>query len=42
VRFGIRPLTAKLLVARRPLSDITQIRSTLGLTPEQFSALVGS
>ncbi len=38
-RFGLMRFTAQLLVSRRPFTDITRIRNTLGLTPAQFSAL---
>ena len=41
-RFGLRSLTAQLLVSRRPVADITRIRNTLGLTPEQYAALAAT
>ena len=38
-RFGLLPLTAQLLVLRRPVSSITSIHDTLGLTETQFATL---
>jgi subtilisin family serine protease len=40
--FGLRALTAQLLVAKRPIDDVTRIRNTLGLTAAQYAALAGS
>lgn len=40
-RFGILRLTARLLVSRRPVTDITLIRNALGLTAEQYLRLAG-
>ena len=38
-RFGLLPLTAQLLVLRRPVASIASIQDTLGLTEAQFAVL---
>jgi subtilisin family serine protease len=41
-QFELRPFTARLLIARRPIARIDSIRGTLGLRPEQYTKLSAS
>jgi DNA uptake protein ComE-like DNA-binding protein len=41
-RFGLLPFTAELIVSKRPYRSLEDIRNTLGLTDQQFAALLGS
>jgi hypothetical protein len=38
-RFALMLITARLIVAKRPIGSLTEIRGVLGLTDEQFNAL---
>jgi subtilisin family serine protease/DNA uptake protein ComE-like DNA-binding protein len=41
-RFGLLQFTAQLIIARRPHARVEQIRGTLGLTAQQYAAIVGA
>ncbi|WP_199694452.1 hypothetical protein, partial [Sorangium cellulosum] len=38
-RFGIPRMTARILVAHRPIEDVRQIRGTLGLPDETYAQI---
>lgn len=40
-RFGLLPITARILVARRPYAGLDRIRGTLGLSEDQYARLAG-
>jgi subtilisin family serine protease len=37
--YGLATITASIIVARRPFTNVTQIQGTLGLTDQQFAAI---
>lgn len=40
-RYQMLPLTARLIAARRPIADLDEIRTVLGMTPDVFARIAG-